>query len=241
MCKVYGYCRVSTANQNLERQIRGAKHYNENAIIITEKASASKDIKNRPIFLELLSKVKSGDTIVFDEVSRMSRQEEGYQLYMELMAKGVNLVFLKERHIDTEEYKKRANKHIERIQVEDTKIGNLINGILSLVEEFELENLKDNIRLAFERAEAESKFIGKRIKDGKEVSENRQGKPKGTKNKDTEQAADIKKIIKELSQDFNGQFSDAKIMREYIKTKKGKPISRNTYYKYKKELAQESK
>ena len=43
----------------------------------------------------------------------------------------------------------------------------------------------------------------------------------------------IKKVIKEQSKDFEGKFSDAEIMREYLN------VSRNTYYKYKKELAEE--
>lgn len=38
----------------------------------------------------------------------------------------------------------------------------------------------------------------------------------------------IKKVIREQSKDFDGKFSDAKIMREYLKG-----IARNTYYKYK--------
>lgn len=55
----------------------------------------------------LLKVVKAGDTIVFDEVSRMGRTaDEGFELYKELYEKGVELVFLKEPHINTEVYKK---------------------------------------------------------------------------------------------------------------------------------------
>ena len=46
----------------------------------------------------------------------------------------------------------------------------------------------------------------------------------------------VKKVIREQSKDFEGKFSDAKIMREYLEG-----IARNTYYKYKKELATEYK
>lgn len=53
---------------------------------------------DRPKFKTLLRLVKPGDTIVFDEVSRMSRNaEEGFELYKELYDKGVELVFLKSR------------------------------------------------------------------------------------------------------------------------------------------------
>ena len=46
--------------------------------------------------LKLLKIVRAGDTIVFDSVSRMSRNAEtGFQIYQELYDKGVELVFLK--------------------------------------------------------------------------------------------------------------------------------------------------
>ena len=230
MCKEYGYCRVSTIQQKLLRQIESVKTFCPTAIIITEKQSA-KDIENRTEFKKLLSKVVPGDTIIFDEVSRMSRSaDEGYNLYMELFEKGINLVFLKERHIDTDEFKRRTQRHIERITTQDNKIDNLINGILELVEQFERENLKDNIRIAFERAEQERTLMIQRITTGKSVSQTKQGRPKGSLNKESEKTEDVKKIIFELSKDFKGQFSDAKIMREYLH------IARNTYYKYKAEL-----
>ena len=61
----------------------------------------------RPEWLKLYRILKSGDTVVFDSVSRMSRNaEEGFALYEDLYHKGIQLVFLKEHHIDTETYKK---------------------------------------------------------------------------------------------------------------------------------------
>ena len=237
MCKenkVYGYVRVSTVNQKTQRQIDNIKRYNADAIIMEEKQSG-KDIENRAVFRDLISQVETGDTIIFDEVSRMSRNaQEGYELYMNLYEKGVKLVFLKEHHIDTEEYKRRTGNHIEKIQSQNKNIDKLINGIFELVAEFEKENLKDNIRLAFEQAEHERLFLIKRVTEGKQKSEKHQGRPTGSVNKNTEKADHIKKIIKEQSKDFDGRFSDAKIMNEYLK------VSRNTYYKYKKELQLES-
>lgn len=233
MGKVYGYVRVSTINQKTQRQIDNIKSYNSEAIIREEKQSG-KDIENRAIFKKLLSDVESGDTIIFDEVSRMSRNaDEGYELYMSLFNKGVELVFLKERHIDTAEYKKRTEKHIQRVQSDRKKIDKLINGMLELIEEFEQENLKDNIRLAFEQAEHERLFLIKRVIEGKDKSEKHQGRPLGSVNQKTDKADHIKKVIREQSKDFEGNFSDAKIMREYLH------IARNTFYKYKAELKEE--
>lgn len=230
MC-VYGYVRVSTQQQKTQRQADNIKAFNPDAIIYEEKQSG-KYIENRAVFKKLLDKLKAGDTIIFDEVSRMSRNaEEGYNLYMKLMEQDINLVFLKERHIDTEEYKRRTQNHIARISSSNDKLDNLINGILGLIEDFERENLKDNIRLAFEQAENERLFLIKRVTEGKLRSEKHQGRPKGSLNIKTDKADNIKKIIREQSKDFEGRFSDAKIMKEYLTG-----VARNTYYKYKKEL-----
>lgn len=85
----------------------------------------------------MLNKVKPGDTIIFYEVSRMSRNaDEDFYLYMKLMRKDIFLVFLKERHIDTYEYKRRTQKHIEKVSSSSKKMDNLINGILEFVVEF---------------------------------------------------------------------------------------------------------
>lgn len=233
MAKVYGYVRVSTINQKTQRQIDNIKAFAPQAIIREEKQSG-KDIENRAVFKKLLSDLASGDTIIFDEVSRMSRNAaEGYELYMKLMEQDINLVFLKERHIDTDEYKRRTENHIQKISSQNEKMDNLINGILELVAEFEKENLKDNIRLAFEQAEHERLFLIKRVTEGKDRSQKHQGRPLGSTNKTTAKADHIKKIIREQSKDFDGKFTDAKILREYL------PIARNTYYKYKKELLEE--
>ena len=150
---------------------------------------------------------------------------------MELMEKDITLVFLKERHIDTEEYKRRTQNHIARVSSSNEKMDNLINGILDLVADFEKENLKDNIRLAFQQAEHERLFLIKRVTEGKSRSEKPQGRPEGSHNIKNDKAELIKKIIIEQSKDFDGKFSDAKIMKEYLQG-----VARNTYYKYKKEL-----
>lgn len=227
----YGYVRVSTIHQKTQRQIDNIKAFASDAIIYEEKQSG-KDIENRVVFRKLLAKVKSGDTIIFDEVSRMSRNaNEGYNLYMKLMQQDINLIFLKDRHIDTDEYKRRAQNHIARVSSGNETMDKFINGILELVAEFERENLKDNIRLAFEQAEQERQFLIKRVIEGKLKSEKPQGRPPGSPNRKTDKAEHIRKVIWEQSKNFDGKFSDAKIMREYLPG-----IARNTYYKYKKEL-----
>lgn len=94
--------------------------------------------------------------------------------------------------------------------------------------------MKDNIRLAFEQAEHERQFLIKRVTEGKATSSKKQGRPEGKCNIKTDKAEYIKQAIKDLSKDFDGKYSDAKILREYLHN-----TSKRTYYKYKKELKEE--
>lgn len=116
MGKTYGYARVSTKNQRLDRQIRNIEDYCKDRKIekiYKEKYTGTK--MGRPQFQKLLAAVSSGDTIIFDSVSRMSRSaDEGYTLYMKLLPEGIDLIFIKEPHINTSYYKQiqRTEKEI---------------------------------------------------------------------------------------------------------------------------------
>ena len=68
---VYGYCRISTSKQSIERQERNIREYNSKAVILKEQFTGTSD--DRPVFTKLMNKVRKGDTIIFDSVSRMSR------------------------------------------------------------------------------------------------------------------------------------------------------------------------
>lgn len=83
--KIYGYCRISTSKQNIDRQIRNIKNEYPTAIIYQEIFTGTKTL-SRKKWQQLLKVVKAGDTIVFDSVSRMSRDaDSGIQLYLELL------------------------------------------------------------------------------------------------------------------------------------------------------------
>lgn len=106
MSRQYGYCRISTGKQNIERQVRNIQSTFPDAIIVKEVYTGTK-FQGRKELDKILNIVTVGDTIIFDSVSRMSRSAgEGFHLYEELFKKGINLVFLKEPHINTDTYKK---------------------------------------------------------------------------------------------------------------------------------------
>jgi len=68
----YGYIRVSTKHQNLERQLEELKPYGCDEII--QEKQSGKNVTDRPLFTDLLdNKLKPGDVLVTSEMSRISR------------------------------------------------------------------------------------------------------------------------------------------------------------------------
>ena len=221
---IYGYCRISTHKQSIERQIRNIRSKHPKAIIFQEVYTGTKT-DGRKKWEQLLRIVKQGDTIVFDSVSRMSRNAaEGFATYQELFDNGIELEFLKEPHINTAVYKKALNNHI-------AMTGTKTDIILKAVNEYLMELAKEQIIIAFEQAEKEVTDLHQRTREGIETArlEGKQiGQRLGAK-LTTKKSIAAKADIEKYSKDFNGTLTDAECMRMI-------GIARNTYYKYKKEL-----
>ena len=59
---------------------------------------SAKDFADRPQFLKLDKILQSGDTVVFKDLSRFTREaENGYKKYMDWINRGINMVFLDNR------------------------------------------------------------------------------------------------------------------------------------------------
>ena len=221
---IYGYARISTQKQNIERQIRNILKYCPDAIIKQEVYTGTKT-DGRKVFEQLLKIVSAGDTIIFDSVSRMSRNAEtGFQVYQELYEKGVELVFLKEQHINTETYKKALSHNI-------AMTGTKTDIILKAINEYLMELSKEQIIIAFAQAEKEVSDLHQRTKEGIETAKRNGkqiGRQKGTKII-TKKCLKAKQEILKHSKDFGGTLSDVDCIRLL-------GISRNSFYKYKSEL-----
>ncbi|NLC97423.1 MAG: recombinase family protein [Erysipelotrichaceae bacterium] len=140
----------------------------------------TRKLVDRTVFQKLLSIVKPKDTIVFDSVSRMSRNaKEGFKLYKYLYNKDVNLIFLKERYIDTDTYKQAANKQID-IQTSsgDKATDELIKNISEAINKYVLSLAEKQIFLAFEQSQKEVDDLRVRTKEGIEIAR-RNGKQIG--------------------------------------------------------------
>ncbi len=225
--KLYGYCRVSTGKQSIERQVRNILSAYPEAVIVRETYTGTK-FQGRRELDKILRAVKGGDMIIFDSVSRMSRNaEEGFKLYEELYHKDVSLVFLKEPHINTETYKKAVANQI-------ALTGDKVDFILEGVNRYLMELAKEQITLAFMQAEKEVSDLRQRTKEGIETARlagKQIGQVPGRK-LTTKKSMDSKRIIRQYNKDFGGQLNNEQ-------TRKLAGISKASYYKYKAELFSE--
>lgn len=222
----YGYCRISTKQQSIDRQIRNIKAAYPEAVIVKEAWSGTKI--ERPEWSKLYKQVKAGDLIVFDSVSRMSRNAaDGVETYFALYDRGVELVFLKEPHINSSVYSESLRDKIELTGSDEDLIFAGINAYMKRLAERQ-------IVLAFEQAQKEVDDLHARTKEGIETARlngKQIGQQPGRK-LNVKKAAIAKDIILKHSKDFNGTLSDPEVM-------KLAGCSRNSYYKYKAELREE--
>lgn len=234
MGTVYGYCRISTDKQSIERQVRNILALCPDAKIYKEIYTGTK-VQGRDELKKILKKIQQGDTIVFDSVSRMSRNaDEGIKLYFELYDKGVELVFIKERHIDTAAYKQALDSAGIKIDSDGTAESELVSDITKAINKFMRTKAADDIRKAFDQAQKEVDDLHERTKEGIETAR-LNGKRIGTQTGDTwetKKAAAAKEVIKKHNKDFGGNLTN-----EETWTLAG--ISKMSFYKYKKELQQE--
>lgn len=275
---IFGYARVSTKTQNLERQMqkitskikRIAKdayfqdnpdgtekgfeeHLKLRTKIFSEKFTGTKI--DRPEWNKLCSKLQSGDTVIFDEVSRMSRNaEDGFEAYKTLYEKGVNLIFIQDPSMNTSHFRKT-------IEIEIEKTGNWIaDKYIKTTNEVLMELAELQFKAAFEMSEKDIKYLRQRTTEGMkasgatskyktddngEVILDKYGRPvidrddpenlgkiskaKTGKKLNVSKAAPMKEQIRRRSKDFDGTETDAQILQNI-------GLARNTYYKYKKEL-----
>lgn len=231
---IYLYCRISQKKQNIERQKRNLKEVFPDGVIV-EEAYSGRTIA-RPQWTRIYKAAAAGDTIAFDSVSRMSRNaEEGAEIYQELYKRGVNLVFLKEPHINTDVYREKTKRQVERI----TGTGNeatdkLINSVVDALQEYTVDLAQEQIRLAFEQSEKEVTDLSQRTKEGLQTARlngKHIGVSKGS-TWETKKAKEAKKKIIKLSAAFEGSNTDKDTWTII-------GIQKKTYYKYKKELLAE--
>ncbi len=131
MNKVYGYVRVSTRDQNEERQLIALREFGvEDKNILMDKLSG-KDF-NRPAYRKLVRRLKPGDTLAVKSIDRLGRNYEEIMEQWRIITKerGVSIVVLDMPLLDT----RKKDRDLTGIFISD-----LVLQILSYVAQTERE------------------------------------------------------------------------------------------------------
>ena len=144
---IYGYARVSTADQNLDRQKDALGKYGIDRLYC-EKMSGTK--KNRPELDAMLCELRDGDTVVVESLSRLGRSVKNLSELMELFtSQNIRLVSLKET-IDT-----------------SSPTGRLLYTIIASISAFERDVIVERTKEGLTAARARGRVGGRAKTDAK--------------------------------------------------------------------------
>ncbi len=137
-----GYIRCSTLEQNEARQVKMMEEQNTERVFIDKASGKNTD---RTAFKEMMSFVRSGDTVICESISRIARNTRDLlSIVSELTEKGVEFISLKEQ-IDT-----------------TTPQGRFMITVFGALAELERENILERQREGIEIAKAEGKYKGRK-------------------------------------------------------------------------------
>lgn len=212
MGNTFGYMRISTkeadGKQSFKRQEVALSRYEQETgkkFLAVLRDDASGKSFDRPEWQKLEQLAHPGDTIVAKSIDRMTRQaEDGYRKYMELLNRGVRLVFLDSPTLSTD--------YISAMMEKADSMGFLDKTIREMT-------VKLLLAVELDRAETERERISKRIREGIAASEKKPGRRTGALDKMTPELRDD--LARYLARSLTG----TAIMEKH-------GISRNTMKKY---------
>ena len=154
--KIYGYVRVSSTDQNEDRQILalGRQNIAEKNIYIDK--LSGKDF-NRPAFQKLIKKLKSGDLLYILSIDRLGRNYEEIQNQWRVLTKeiGADVCVIDMPLLDTRQGK----------DLMGTFIADLVLQILSFVAQSERENIRKRQMQGIAAAKAKGVHFGRPEKE----------------------------------------------------------------------------
>lgn len=148
MARTFAYCRVSTADQTVENQVReieAAGFKVEPKRVITETVSGSVAAGERPGFAKLRDKLESGDVLIVTKLDRLGRNAMDVRATIEaLAADGVRVQCLALGNMDL-----------------TSAAGKMTMGVINAVAEFERDLLIERTQSGLARAKASGKVLGR--------------------------------------------------------------------------------
>lgn len=212
MGNFYSYMRISTdtEKQNFARQkkslSRYAKDHDIEYLVEFSEEKSAKNFTERAQFQKLDKIIQAGDTVVFKDISRFTREgENGYKKYMEWLDRGINIVFIDNPTISSD----YIRQMMDVAQKQDLVTRTAMEGVIKLL-----------LIVEMDRAEQQRNYISKAIKDGIAASNKKSGRKQGQ----------LDKLSPELKEDIHKYLHNRSIKQVDLMKKHG--ISRNTLKKY---------
>ena len=212
MSNYFAYMRISTkeerGKQKYTRQENSLQRYartkNIDYVFEFKEDASGKSFTNRSEWNRLEKIIQPNDTIVFKDITRFTRESEnGYIKYMELMAKGINLIFLDNPTLSTD-YIKELISTAKNMNFLEKTINEMLVKVLLAAE--------------LTRAEQERLTISQRTKDGMAASPNKAGRKVGQLDKMTEALEnDIRRYLTDRSIKQVDLMNKYKIIRNTLK------------------------
>jgi len=148
---IFGYARVSSKQQNLERQLKDLNEFGCERIY--QEKQSGKNFKEREEYNEMRSKMRFGDVLVVHDLSRFGRnKEEIRNEWKSLMDEEVDIVVLNMPILDTRKYKELEG------------VGQLVSDLVLTLLSWMVDEERERIRTAqsegIEIAKKEGKFKG---------------------------------------------------------------------------------
>ena len=155
----YGYVRVSSADQNEDRQLLAMNELKISPTHIFIDKQSGKDF-NRPKYTELLSKLQAGDLLYIKSIDRLGRNYEEIQNQWRVLTKekGIDIVVLDMELLDT-----RREKNLL-----GTFIADLVLQVLSFVAQSERETIRKRQAEGIAAAKARGVQFGRPSKEAPE-------------------------------------------------------------------------
>lgn len=151
MSRVFAYCRVSTADQtpdNQVREIEAAGFALQPKRVIREHISGSVDASQRPEFAKLVDRMESGDVLVVTKLDRLGRSAMDVRSTIDgLAASGIKVHCLALGGADL-----------------TSAAGKMVMMLLAVMAEFERDLIIERTQAGQARARAEGKHMGRPAK-----------------------------------------------------------------------------
>jgi len=201
---------TDTERQNYGRQIKALEKYAQDHNIKYhrqfQEEKSGKSFENRDELSFLESILQAGDTVVFKDLFRFTREgENGYEKYMEWLNRGINMVFIDNPTVSTDYIRQMMKTAEEQDIVTRTAMESIIK-LLIIVE--------------LDRGEKQRQYISQSIKDGIAASDKKSGRKEGQ----------LDKMTDALQADIQVYLDDRTVTQVSIMKKHD--ISRNTLKKY---------